>query len=96
MTTNATPETEFLTVAEFAERLRLSAPTVYRRVQDGTIPAVRLTETGAIRIPRDVIESRAVPASGSREAPACAPRTSPGAETGEPLAHGGGPNENAA
>jgi integrase len=49
-------ETEFLTVAEFAARLRVSEPTVYRRVADGTLPVVRLSDNGAIRIPASALE----------------------------------------
>ena len=74
-------EAEFLTVSEVAARLRVSAPTVYRRVQDGTLPAVRLSQHGVIRIPSSALEfdspaSRA--ADGSYEAAV------------EPRAHGGG------
>jgi excisionase family DNA binding protein len=60
----STPDTEYLTVGEAADLLRLSPLTVYRRVWDGSLPSVRLSEHGAIRIPRDAIES-----------PARAPRT---------------------
>jgi excisionase family DNA binding protein len=51
-----TSEAAYLSVAETARLLGLSEPTIYRRVRDGTLPVLRLTETGAIRIPRDVIE----------------------------------------
>ena len=81
MSTLVTHEVEFLTVSEVAARLRVSTPTVYRRVQDGTLPAVRLSQHGVIRIPCSALEfdspaSRA--ADGSSEAAV------------EPLAHGGG------
>ena len=76
----ATAEPEnFLTVSEVAARLRVSAPTVYRRVQDGTLRAVRLSENGAIRIPRSALEFSA----------GCAADRSSGAAV-EPRAHGGG------
>ena len=51
MGTPATAETDFLTVAEVAARLRVSEPTVYRRIADGTLAAVRLGAAGPIRIP---------------------------------------------
>ena len=50
MSTPVTPEAEFLPVAEVAARLRVSPLTVYRRVADGTLAAVRLGEAGPIRI----------------------------------------------
>lgn len=34
--------TPFLTVKEVADRLRVSKMTVYRLIQDGSLPAVRL------------------------------------------------------
>ncbi len=76
------PETEFLTVAEFAARLRVSEPTVYRRVADGTLPVVRLSDNGAIRIPASALE---FPASRAAD------RSSVTAV--EPQAHGGGNRE---
>ena len=69
---------ESLTVAEFAARLRVSEPTVYRRVADGTLHVVRLGESGAIRIPASALE---FPASRAAD------RSSPAVE---PPAHGGG------
>ena len=71
-------ESEFLTVGEFAARLRVSEPTVYRRVRDGTLPIVRLTENGAIRIPASALD---FPASRAAD------RSSVTAV--EPQAHGG-------
>jgi hypothetical protein len=50
---------------------------VYRRVWDGSLPVVRLSEQGAIRIPKTALE-----------VPAVAPRTPAGAV--EAPAHGGG------
>jgi excisionase family DNA binding protein len=50
---------EWLTVAEVAERLRCSEPTVRRRIRDGEIPAVTLGGPGtAVRVPRDRLEAR--------------------------------------
>ncbi len=54
MTTAATSETRLLTVPEVAERLRVSRPTVYRRIAEGSIPAVRIGErSGPLRIPEN-------------------------------------------
>ena len=54
----ATAETAYVSVAE-AARLDLSETTIYRRVWDGSLPALRLSEHGAIRIPRAAVESPA-------------------------------------
>ena len=51
LATEAIPESELLTVDEVAERLRVSPATVYRRVHDATLPALRIGEHGPIRIP---------------------------------------------
>ena len=51
-----TTETEYLSVAEAASLLNLSEPTIYRRVWDGSLPIVRLSENGAIRIPCSAFE----------------------------------------
>ena len=67
---------EYLTVAEAAELLNLSEQTIYRRVWAGDVPVLRLSDTGAIRIPRSALE-----------VPARAPRTLAGAV--EASAHGG-------
>jgi len=42
---------EFLTVEEIAEYLRVSKMTVYRMVEDGTLPSFRVGRS--IRIPTD-------------------------------------------
>jgi excisionase family DNA binding protein len=81
MTTTEAPA--YLSVAEVAQTLGLSEATVYRRVSDGSLPVVRLSEHGAIRIPRGVLlppDSR-IPAE--RGVPA-----HPGQSTSPP--HGGG------
>ena len=44
--------TTFVTPAEAAEELRMSVSSIYRAVRAGQIRAVRLTERGALRIPR--------------------------------------------
>lgn len=36
------PDTQWLTIAQFAEQLGVSSKTVRRRITDGTIPAIRI------------------------------------------------------
>ena len=72
-----TTETEYLSVAEAASLLKLSEQTVYRRVWDGSLRDVRLSEHGAIRIPRSALQR-----------PVGAPRTGPGPAV-EAQAHDG-------
>jgi excisionase family DNA binding protein len=58
MNTAATYETPLLTVPEVAERLRVSRPTVYRRIRAGEIPAIRVGNTsGALRVPADELDA---------------------------------------
>jgi excisionase family DNA binding protein len=46
-----------LTVPEVARLLRCSRQSVYRRIHDGSIPAVRLTDdAGPLRVPRTELE----------------------------------------
>ncbi len=58
--TPATPETgsRLLTVREAATRCRVSAPTMYRLIQRGVVPAVRVGSghTGPIRVREDELE----------------------------------------
>jgi excisionase family DNA binding protein len=51
-----THDTDLLTVAETARRLNVSKPTVYRRIYEGQIPAVRIGEPGPLRVPADELE----------------------------------------
>ena len=53
--TDADPR-EYLNVKETALLLRVSASSVYRAVEAGTIPAFRLSERGSIRVPRSAVE----------------------------------------
>jgi excisionase family DNA binding protein len=57
MTVLTTPDhqREYLTVAEVAERLRCSEPTVRRRIRAGDLAAVRLGEGRAIRVSRAAV-----------------------------------------
>ncbi len=52
-------EADYLSVAEAARLLGLSELTIYRRVWDGSVPVLRLSEGGAIRIPRHALEAGA-------------------------------------
>jgi excisionase family DNA binding protein len=53
-----THEREFLSPKEVARELRVYVSAVYRAVERGALPAVRLSENGAIRIPRSAVEAR--------------------------------------
>jgi len=48
------PRVRYLTVAEVAETMRLSRMTVYRFVQRGDLPAVRVGRS--YRVPKDALE----------------------------------------
>jgi excisionase family DNA binding protein len=49
-------EGEWLAAKEVAQELRVHVSAVYRAVERGELPAVRLSETGAIRIPRSALD----------------------------------------
>ncbi len=49
-------EREFLAPKEVAHELRVHVSAVYRAVERGQLPAVRLSESGAIRIPRSALD----------------------------------------
>ena len=83
MTTTESPA--FLSVAETARTLGLSEATVYRRVSDGSLPVLRLSEHGAIRIPASAITAEF---AHRGESHASAPRTASEVAV-EPPAHGG-------
>jgi len=68
MTTDA-PSRQFLTVAEVAMRLGVSAPTIRRRIASGEIPAVQLGGPGtSVRVPHAALRAWlwAVPDEGER------------------------------
>jgi excisionase family DNA binding protein len=52
MSTATTSEARLLKIPEVARRLRLHRDTVYRKIQRGEIPAVRIgrDETGPLRV----------------------------------------------
>jgi excisionase family DNA binding protein len=47
---------EWLAAKEVAAELRVHVSAVYRAVERGQLPAVRLSATGAIRIPRSALD----------------------------------------
>jgi excisionase family DNA binding protein len=51
-----THEREYLAPKEVAHELRVHVSAVYRAVERGELPAVRLSETGAIRIHKSVLD----------------------------------------
>lgn len=65
MTTAATPET-FLRVADVARLLDVSPVTIYRRISDGTLPAVRLGSWGPLRVRASELERVLVESEQSR------------------------------
>ncbi|HEX2112696.1 MAG TPA: helix-turn-helix domain-containing protein [Gaiellaceae bacterium] len=85
MTTSDAPA--YLCVAEVAQTLGLSEATVYRRVWDGSLPVVRLSEHGAIRIPTSVLTEFARPS----EPPPV--RRGPAGPRVDSRLHGGGDKE---
>lgn len=55
ITVETSSEGRLLTVGEAARVLRCSPVSIYRRVHDGTLPALRVGETGPLRFtPADV------------------------------------------
>jgi excisionase family DNA binding protein len=51
-----THEREYLAPKEVAHQLRVHVSAVYRAVERGQLPAVRLSGAGAIRIPRSALD----------------------------------------
>jgi len=48
-------QTRFLKPDEVAKRLRVSRDTVYRAIEAGHLPAVRLNERGSLRVPETAL-----------------------------------------
>jgi excisionase family DNA binding protein len=57
MTTTETVS-PFLRPSEVARLLRCSRGSIYRRISNGTVPAVRLDEHGPLLVPRRELENR--------------------------------------
>jgi excisionase family DNA binding protein len=55
--TSGEPSREYLTVAEVADELRCSEPTIRRRIRDGDLEAVKLGHgrNSLVRVSRDAI-----------------------------------------
>ena len=47
---------KYLSVGETARELRMSKASVYRAIESGNLPAVRLQPLGSLRIPIDALE----------------------------------------
>jgi excisionase family DNA binding protein len=56
MTTTDTRDKRYLSVNEVADELRVSRQSVYRAVEAGTLPAIRLQPLGSLRIPASALE----------------------------------------
>jgi excisionase family DNA binding protein len=47
---------KYLSVGEAAHELRVSKASVYRAIESGNLPAIRLQPLGALRIPAEALE----------------------------------------
>ncbi len=56
-----------LTPAQVANRLGVSRVTIYRRVWDGSLPALRVGETGPLRFEPEAVERLLRPALETKE-----------------------------
>ena len=56
-----------LTVAEVARDLRVSRHSVYRRVHDGTLPALRIGRSGPLRFEPAAVQRVLKPAGPTEE-----------------------------
>jgi excisionase family DNA binding protein len=58
MSNTVTPQRrEFLTVQETAAHLNVHPQTIRRHIANGRLPAVRLTDSGPMRIPREALDA---------------------------------------
>jgi excisionase family DNA binding protein len=80
-------QSDYLTVEEAARHFRVSAPTIYRRCADGTLPHVRIGTAGPIRI--SVSELTRVLGSSPAPGNDLAERPAPDSRHVEPPTHGG-------
>jgi excisionase family DNA binding protein len=46
----------YLSVGETANELRVSKASVYRAIESGNLPAIRLHPIGSLRIPADALQ----------------------------------------
>jgi excisionase family DNA binding protein len=53
---------ELLTAEDVCRRLNISRPTLYRRVEDGSLRAFRLGATGPLRFEPEAVEALLRPA----------------------------------
>ena len=51
-----TQKREWLAPKEVAHELRVHVSSIYRAVEEGRLQAVRLSKSGAIRIPRSALD----------------------------------------
>ncbi len=58
MSTDIHERPVWMTPQEVAHELRCDVASVYRAVRRGDLPVVRLSENGALRIPRSVLEPK--------------------------------------
>lgn len=74
MTDTTEARTDYLTVAEVAQTLRLAPMTIYRMLRAGTIPSIRTGPTErTYRIPADGFAAYLAGLEGRRPAPAVLP-----------------------
>jgi excisionase family DNA binding protein len=59
-----THEREWLAPKEVAYRLGVHVASIYRAVESGRLPSLRLSNTGAIRIPASALERAATRQEG--------------------------------
>jgi excisionase family DNA binding protein len=65
MALTATPPS-LLSVVDVARRLRVSRHTIYRRVEDGSLPAFRVGESGPLRFEPSAVDALLRPAREER------------------------------
>jgi excisionase family DNA binding protein len=58
MSTHVHEREEFLTPKELASVLRVDVASIYRAIARGDVPAVRLSQHGALRVHRSVLDQR--------------------------------------
>jgi excisionase family DNA binding protein len=51
-------QSEWMAPKEVAQELRVHVSAVYRAIERGDLPALRLSEHGSLRVPRSAIEPK--------------------------------------